>query len=156
MAMNRQALFGTDLLLRDGAAGADLGLQGPVGASGDIARASGNSNIVQALTLRLRVQKGELALLGWPDFGSRLHELIGQPDLPRTRLKAQVFARDAVEADPRVLKVESVDTVRLPGERQILRLAMLVRVISLPQPLNLVFELALDGLSARVIGSAAA
>lgn len=156
MAMNRQALFGTDIGLHDAAGGVDFGLQGPVGASGDIARASGNSNIVQALTLRLRVQKGELALLGWPDFGSRLHELIGEPDLPRTRLKAQVFARDAVEADPRVLKVESVDTVRLPGERQILRLAMLVQVISLPQPLNLVFELALDGLSARVIGSAAA
>lgn len=156
MAMNRQALFGTDIGLHDAAGGVDFGLQGPVGASGDIARASGNSNIVQALTLRLRVQKGELALLGWPDFGSRLHELIGEPDLPRTRLKAQVFARDAVEADPRVLKVESVDTVGLPGERQILRLAMLVQVISLPQPLNLVFELALDGLSARVIGSAAA
>ena len=152
MATDRQHLFGTDLLLRDGAAGADLGLQGPVGASGDIARAAGNANIVQALTLRLRVQKGELTLLGWPDFGSRLHELIGEPDLPRTRLKAQVFARDAVEADPRVHKVEAVDVVRLPGERQVLRLVMLVRVITLPAPLNLVFELALDGLSAHVVG----
>ena len=153
MPITRQSLLGTDLLLRDGADGADLGLQGPVGASGDIARASGNTNIVQALTLRLRVQKGELALLGWPDFGSRLHELIGEPDLPRTRLKAQVFARDAVEADPRVLKVEAVDVVRLPGERQILRLMLTVRVISLPLPLNLVYALALDGLSASVIGA---
>ncbi len=156
MALTRQTLFGTDLLLRDGAGGADLGLQGPVGASGDIARASGNANIVQALTMRLRVQKGELTLLGWPDFGSRLHELIGQPDLPRTRLKAQVFARDAVEADPRVLKVEAVDVVRLPGERQVLRLMLTVRVISLPQPLNLVYALALDGLSASVIGASEA
>jgi phage gp46-like protein len=155
MATDRQRLFGTDFALRDGAGGADFGLQGPVGASGDIALASGNTNIVQALTMRLRVEQGELALLGWPAFGSRLHELIGEPDLPRTRLKAQVFARDAVEADPRVLKVDAVDVVRLPGERQILRLALMVRVISLPAPLNLVFDLALDGLSAFVVGTEA-
>lgn len=156
MAITRQTLFGADLLLRDSAGGADLGLQGPVGASGDIARASGNDNIIQALTMRLRVRKGELTLLGWPDFGSRLHELIGEPDLPRTRLKAQVFARDAVEADPRVLKVEAVDVVRLPGEHQILRLMLTVRVISttsMTRPLNLVYALALDGLSATVIGA---
>ena len=34
--------------------------------------------------MRLRVRKGELAPLGWPDYGSRLGELIGEPDLPRT------------------------------------------------------------------------
>ena len=152
MTLTRQTLFGTDLRLRDGAGGADLGLQGPVGASGDIARASGNDNIIQALTMRLRVRNGELTLLGWPDFGSRLHELIGEPDLPRTRLKAQVFARDAVEADPRVLKVEAVDVLRLAGERQVLRLMLTVRVVGLPQPLNLVYALALDGLSASVVG----
>jgi len=156
MAVDRQQLFGTDLALRDSAGGADFGLQGPVGASGDIARASGNANLVQALTMRLRVDQGELTLLGWPDFGSRLHELIGEPDLPRTRLKAQVFARDAVEADPRVEKVDAVDVLRLAGERQILRLALTVRVIALPAPLNLVFDLALDGLSAFVVGTESA
>ena len=49
--------------------------------------------------MRLRVRKGELAPLGWPDYGSRLGELIGEPDLPRNHLKAQVFAREAIEAD---------------------------------------------------------
>ena len=153
MTMDRQALSGTDIGLHDAAGGADFGLQGPVGASGDIALASGNANIVQALTLRLRVEKGQLALLGWPDYGSRLHELIGEPDLPRTRLKAQVFARDAVAADPRVQAVEAVAVVRIAGERQRLRLSLSVRLISQAQPLNLVYELALDGLSASVIGA---
>jgi len=138
-------LFGTDLALRDGSAGADLGLQGPAGGSGDIALAAGNDNIVQALTMRLRVRLGELTPVGWPDYGSRLHELIGEPDLPRTQLKAQVFARDAIEADPRVQKVASVDVVRIPGERQILRLSLLVSVIKEPRPQNLVFDLSLAG-----------
>jgi phage baseplate assembly protein W len=147
MALDPRQLFGIDLALRDGAGGADLALEGPASGSGDIALAIGNVNIVQALTMRLRVRQGELTLLGWPDYGSRLHELIGEPDLPRTRLKAQVFARDAVEADPRVQKVMAVDVIRIPGERQVLRLEMFVQVITTPQPLNLVFDLALDSIA---------
>ena len=145
MAVERQKLFGSDILLRDAARGMDFALGGPVGSSGDLTLAYGNDNAVQALSLRLRVRKGELAPLGWPDYGSRLNELIGDPDLPRTRLKAQVFAREAVEADPRVKKVESVDIVAIPGERYVLRLAMLVLLIDEPTPLDLVFDLALEG-----------
>lgn len=143
MSRNATQLFGTDLALHDAAGGVDLGTQGAIGTSGDIALAAGNDNIVQALTMRLRVRLGELAPLGWPQYGSRLHELIGEPDLPRTHLKAQAFARDAIEADPRVAKVESVDIVRIPGERQVLRLSMLVTVIDQPRPQNLVFDLSL-------------
>jgi phage gp46-like protein len=149
MARDPRRLFGTDLGLRDGAGGADLALGGQAGGSGDIGLAVGNDNIVQALTMRLRVRLGELELLGWPDYGSRLHELIGELDLARTRLKAQVFARDAIEADPRVQKVESIDVVRIPGERQVLRLSALITVISEPNPLDLVFDLALDGATAE-------
>ena len=148
IARDAARLFGTDLALRDGAGGADLTLLGQFrgnGASGDIGLAVGNDNIVQALTMRLRVRVGELAPLGWPDFGSRLHELIGEPDLPRTRLKAQVFARNAVEADPRVAQVLAVTVTPVRGERQVLRLALDLLLITGPQPLNLVFDLALDG-----------
>ena len=145
MASDRQRLFGKDVGLRDAVGGVDFVLGGPVGSSGDLTLAVGNDNAVQALSLRLRVRKGELSLLGWPDYGSRLHELIGEPDLPRTRLKAQVFARDAVEGDPRVKQVQSVDLVPIPGERSVLRLAMSVLLIDEQTPLNLVFDLALEG-----------
>ena len=145
MASERQSLFGADLQLREGAGGSDLTLEGPVGSSGDLALAYGNANAVQALSLRLRVRKGELALLGWPDYGSRLHELIGEPDLPRTRLKAQVFAREAVEADARVRRVEAIEVVSIAGERTLLRLAMQVLLIDAPTPLDLIFDLALEG-----------
>ena len=145
MASERQSLFGADLQLREGAGGSDLTLEGPVGSSGDLALAYGNANAVQALSLRLRVRKGELALLGWPDYGSRLHELIGERYLPRTRLKAQVFAREAVEADARVRRVEAIEVVSIAGERTLLRLAMQVLLIDAPTPLDLVFDLALEG-----------
>jgi phage gp46-like protein len=146
MTVDRQKLFGSDILLREGAGGLDFTLQGPSAASGDLGLAYGNDNAVQALSLRLRVRKGELAPLGWPDYGSRLHELIGEPDLPRTRLKAQAYARDAVEADPRVKKVQSVAITSIPGERSVLRLAMGVLLIDAPTPLDLIFDLSLEGL----------
>jgi len=145
MIVERQKLFGNDLFLQEGAGGLDFVLEGMAASSGDLGLASGNDNAVQALSLRLRVRKGELAPLGWPDYGSRLHELIGEPNLARTGLKAQVFARDAVEADPRVKKVDSVQIISIPGERNILRLAMSVSLIDAPTPLNLVFDVALEG-----------
>jgi phage gp46-like protein len=144
MAVERERLFGADILLRDGAGGMDLALGDPANASGDLALTEGNDNIAQALLLRLRVRKGELAPLGWPDYGSRLGELIGEPDLPRTQLKAQVFAREAVEADPRVEEVAAVDVVSVKGERAVLRLAMSVLLIDEQNPLNLIFDLDLE------------
>ena len=84
------------------------------------------------------------APLGWPDYGSRLHELIGELNVPRTHLKLQAFARQAVEADPRVARVEDVRTAVLPGERDTVRLLLEVRLIDTPTPLNLVFDFPLE------------
>jgi phage baseplate assembly protein W len=144
MSAGRERLFGNDLLLREYAEGLDLSQLQQSGPGGDLALARGNTNIIQALTLRLRVRKGELAPLGWPDYGSRLHELIGEPNVPRTHLKLQAFARQAIEMDPRVLKVESVRTVNLPGERDTVRLMLDIQLIDAPSPLNLVFDLPLE------------
>jgi phage baseplate assembly protein W len=141
---SRQRLFGTDLLLVEYTGGVDLSQRSGGLDGGDLALAAGNDNAVQALTMRLRVRRGELAPLGWPDYGSRLHELIGEPNVPRTHLKLEVFARQAVEADPRVLRVEEVRTSTIPGERDTVRVAMEIRLIDRPSPLNLVFDYPLE------------
>lgn len=139
MASDRAALFGDDLQVMERAGGLDL----LANATGDISLAHGNDNIVQALVLRLRVRRGELARLGWPDFGSRLHELIGEPNITRTHVKAMAFARAAVEQDPRVTRVLSSEAQVIPGERDTVRVLMEVQLIDAPNPLNLVFELRL-------------
>ncbi len=144
MPQERESLFGNDLLLKDYAEGLDLSQQHDGLAGGDLALARGNDNIVQALTLRLRVRKGELGPLGWPDYGSRLHELIGEPNVPRTHLKLQAFGRQAVEADPRVLEVKDAKTSVIPGERDTVRLLLEIRLIDNPTPLNLVFDFSLE------------
>lgn len=140
MIEEREKLFGADLRLEERVGGMDL----LPDSAGDLALARGNDNIVQALTMRLKVRRGELAPLGWAEYGSRLHELIGEPNIPRTRLKLMAFARQAVEADPRVLEISDVRAQVLTGERDTVRLLMEVRLISEPTPLNLIHDLVLE------------
>ena len=135
----RELLFGTDLALADTAPGLDLG----VARGGDLALAVGNDNIVQALRLRLQVRRGELAPLGIPAYGSRLHELLGEPNNQRTRVIAMGHARAAVEQDPRVAKVLQVLADTPLGDRDTLRISMDIELIVQNTPINLVFDLRL-------------
>jgi len=136
----RPRLFGTDLRLAETADGLDLQ---PIGTS-DPALVAGNDNIAQALLLRLKVRQGELARLGWPAYGSRLHELIGEPNIARTHVKLMALAREAIAQDPRVKEVVDVRVQLKTGERDTVFLQMEIVLIDQPTPLNLVYELNLE------------
>jgi phage baseplate assembly protein W len=60
----------------------------------DIKLVGGLANLVQALILRLQTEQGELAPLGHPDYGSRHHELVGEPNTETNRnlVKLHVLA----------------------------------------------------------------
>jgi phage baseplate assembly protein W len=139
MAIDREVLFGSDLKLTSSGGTLDL----TAARLGDLQLAQGNDNIVQALTLRLMIRKGELARLGFPDYGSRLHELIGEPNNQRTHVIAMGLARTAIEQDPRVAEVESVTANVPPGERDTIRIDMEVKLITENTPVNLVFDVRL-------------
>jgi phage baseplate assembly protein W len=135
----RQRLFGDDLELYGRNETYDLRPNG----AGDLGLAHGNENIVQALTLRLRVRRGELAPLGWPAYGSRLHELIGEPNIGRIHVRLMAYARSAIEEDPRVAEVGTISAS--PSGRDAVRLIMEIRLIEEPNPLNMVFDFDLEG-----------
>src|SRR3954447_449868 len=140
MVVDRERLFGADLRLRP--TGGSLDLTRDDG--GDLDLATGAENISQALTLRLLVRRGELARLGWPDYGSRLHELIGEPNVVRTRALLMTYAQAAIEQDPRVERVRDI-RARVPdGERNVVRLEIDILLISQPSPVNLVFDIPLE------------
>lgn len=142
MITKREKLFGDDLQVLSRASGYDV----IPDSAGDLALAQGNDNIVQALILRLKVRKGELAPLGWPNYGSRLHKLIGEPNNARTHVKLMAYARSAIEQDARVVEVTDVQTQGIAGERNVVRLIMEVLLINEPNPLNLVFDMELESL----------
>lgn len=139
MATDRNQLWGIDLELATRGAGLDLTPNN----RGDLALAAGAENITQALALRLRVKRGELAPLGWPDYGSRIHELIGEHNIPRVHQRLLAYAREALEEDPRV--VEVVEASATAVERSLARLVLTVQLIDEPQPLNLVYDVRLEG-----------
>lgn len=77
----------------------------------DLETVSGVDNLRQALTLRLLVHRGELAGLGHPGYGSRIHDLIGEPlDRPNLDLLRR-YVRKALLEDPRVAEVTRIEVV---------------------------------------------
>ncbi len=136
MVDQRTEQLGADLRLAWTWRGADLVVDG----SGDLALATGVDNIVQALPLRLRVRRGELAALGRPRYGSRIDELVGEPNVTRTQVMLMARAREALERDPRVVEVGDVEAVVVPGERDLIRLRLQVRLVSAAEPISLVHD----------------
>ncbi|HET7233331.1 MAG TPA: hypothetical protein VFJ16_25185 [Longimicrobium sp.] len=101
----------TDLALARRAVGAQTSDRQGVDllpASGDLQLADGRRNLAQALLNRLYTRRGAIAQLGHPGYGSRLHQLVGEPDTRRTRALAEFYVREALTADPRVKEVAAV------------------------------------------------
>lgn len=78
-----------------------------VGAAG-LETVSGAENLGQALTLRLLVRRGELEPLGHRRYGSRIHELLGEPMDPANLERLRRLVRKALEEDPRVASIKRV------------------------------------------------
>jgi phage baseplate assembly protein W len=68
----------------------------------DLGALSGRENLAQALVLRLLTPRGSLAALGHAEYGSRLHELIGERKTPALRNLCRAFVLEVVAQEPRV------------------------------------------------------
>lgn len=99
----------------------------------------------QLLVNRLMTRKGELAALGHPDYGSRHHELIGEPNVPRTRNLIKLYVLEALRGEPRISEIVSCK-VYAPHDppRDQVRIELVVRLIDAPNPLNLVVPFSLE------------
>lgn len=111
----------------------------------DLATWSGDKNLYQALLLRLLTPAGELAVLGHPEYGSRLHELIGKLNNETTRNRAKFYALQALNAEPRIEKILSVQVTQNAQDRTRVDIAASLRAIKNPTIVNLVFPFSLQG-----------
>jgi phage baseplate assembly protein W len=75
------------------------------GQAWDFIARGGKENLAQALILRILTPRGELAALAHPDYGSRVHELIGSKNTATQRNLLKLYILEAVKAEPRVEKV---------------------------------------------------
>jgi phage baseplate assembly protein W len=110
----------------------------------DLNTYSGAENLVQALVLRLLTPRGELAVLGHPDYGSRLAELIGDLNTETTRNLVKLYTLEALAADPRVEKVLSVTVAQSRRDRAQVDINVTLQAIRSDTPLNFVFPFFLE------------
>ena len=66
---------------------------------------SGRANLAQAIINRLFTRKGELTKLGHPNYGSRLHKLIGEPGNARTMSLAEIYIRESLAQERRIEEI---------------------------------------------------
>lgn len=102
----------------------------PRSATDDLRTVHGRDNLTQAVINRLLTRQGELADLGHPRYGSRLHELIGEPNNVRIRGKAARFVRECLEQERRISKITEVAFA--PPERGDGRSTLKIRISFLP------------------------
>ncbi len=114
--------------------------------STDLATVGGVENFTQAVANRLKTRKGELRALGHPDYGSRHHELIGEPNVDRTRNLIKLYVLQALRREPRIDKVLSV-AVRAEHKppRDVVRIELELVPARSASPINLVVPFSLEG-----------
>jgi phage baseplate assembly protein W len=111
-----EEILKTDLLLNEISQGYDLTLSERIKLrpkryekeQGDFQLVTRESNLGQAIVMRLKTRKGELADLGHPEYGSRLFELVGEPNNVRTRGLVRSAIIEALEQEPRIKQIESI------------------------------------------------
>jgi len=130
--------LGRDLRLDRGVFG--LGLV----ATGDLEMVAGADNLVQALLIRFNTPRGDLAALGHPDYGSRLHDLIGRSNDESTRNLVRLFTLETLRQEPRAGRVEDLQVSTVAGRPDLVLVAIKLRPIESQSPVNLVFSVGLE------------
>jgi phage baseplate assembly protein W len=132
-------LLGADLVFGETGLGWDLHVTG----GGDLETVGGTDNLVQALTLRLNTQRGGLSPLGHADYGSRLAELIGQPNNATARNLVRFYTLECIRQEARVREVLDIKVETTPEQGRVdVHLSLLP--IGDKVPLNLVFPFYLE------------
>jgi phage baseplate assembly protein W len=105
----------------------------------DFGVVSGRDNLGQAILMRLLTPRGELSALAHPEYGSRLHELIGSRNVATSQNLAKLFILESLKLEPRIRKVVSLTVQPAPvaGEKRDVSVERVSLLISLAvQPVD--------------------
>jgi len=132
--------LGRDLKIVEKDPGYDLNIS----PSGDLETIGEEYNLAQAIIMRLNTMQGELTDIGHSSYGSRLHELIGEPNNERTRELVRIYALESVNRDPRVEEVVNISVEQIKGDLNRIDISISVRATGLTSILNIVFPFYLE------------
>lgn len=113
----------------------------------DVGRQTGLANLVQSLIVRLMTERGELAALGHPEYGSRHHQLIGEPNTVSNRNLVKLYMIECIKQEPRVASILRIDVQQGNGpvNREKVDVQMTLQVKGVPDPLSLVIPFSFAG-----------
>jgi phage baseplate assembly protein W len=129
----------SDLKLKFDEAGADLQVE-----NGDLQIAHEEENLAQAIVHRLMTDIGELEELGHPDYGSRLYDLLGQPNTEETRSLARTYVLEALSREPRIKEIVSVTVTSNSLDLNRIDIEIIVVPVGKRRPLTVFYSMLLE------------
>ncbi|HEU5098949.1 MAG TPA: hypothetical protein VFU22_08020 [Roseiflexaceae bacterium] len=113
----------------------------------DLGLVGGMANLVQSLILRLKTERGELAALGHPEYGSRHHQLIGEPNTEGNRNLVKLYVLECLRQEPRIAAIQRLDVHLAPGRenRDKVVIEALLSIKGFSDPLSLVIPFSFEG-----------
>jgi phage baseplate assembly protein W len=106
----------------------------------DLQVIAGKANLIQSLILRLKTERGELAGLGHPDYGSRHYQLVGEPNTETNRNLVKLYVLECLKQEPRLVTVEKIQVKPVPGRenRDKIEVTVTVKMKAVPDSLSFV------------------
>lgn len=113
----------------------------------DLALVSGRANLVQSLITRLMTERGELAGLGHPDYGSRHHQLIGEPNSENNRNLIKLYILECLQQEPRLEEITEIGVgpYQRGENRDKVDITITAKIKGEVDPLNLVIPFSFSG-----------
>lgn len=111
---------------------------------GDVDVVAGRENLGQAIVHRLLTRQGELEDLGYPDYGSMLHDLIGRPNNLATRNMVKLYVNKCLSQEVRIEKIQDISVMPHPSDTHSVIVEVAVLPIGSQTPLGVTFPYNLE------------
>jgi phage baseplate assembly protein W len=138
---NQQEQLGRDLKLRFDQTGADL----VVAFEGDFDTVADEDNLAQAIIARLATDEGELYDIGHADYGSRLHDVIGEVNNATTRQRIKAKVEECLVQETRIRQVVNINVVPDPDDPHAVDIEIAIVPIKGSDYLTVLFPFRLEG-----------
>jgi phage baseplate assembly protein W len=113
----------------------------------DLELQAGMTNLTQSLIVRLMTERGELTPLGHPNYGSRHHQLIGEPNTESNRNLVKLYMIECIKQETRIAAILQISAQQGIGlsNRDKVDVVMTLQVEGVSDPLNLVIPFSFAG-----------
>jgi phage baseplate assembly protein W len=113
----------------------------------DLGVVVGRANLIQSLILRLKTERGELSTLGHPDYGSRHHQLIGEPNTESNRSLIKLYVLECLKQEPRLEAIQKIDVKPGAGRenRDQVEITVTVKMKTVPDALSFIVPFSFEG-----------